>query len=239
MGQPDTQAPAAGVPPGQWWVAIRSSAAWPWAVWRIFIWPARAGPTGLQRLWFVKMMQEVYTTSDDHVSMFLDEARIAARLNHPGITQSTTSAKSRAISTWPWSTWRVSRWAKSWRSAGPDGSASPCRTPCASGRGWRRPRLRPSEDGIRSASPCRSSTATSRPTTILVTFDGEVENPRLRHRQGRAPAGPDRGGPGQGQALPTCLPSRRWARTSTTAPTSSRWAWCSSSWRPAGTPSTR
>jgi serine/threonine-protein kinase len=47
-----------------------------------------AGPGGFNKLLVVKALREdVHQGSDDFVQMFLDEARLAARLNHPNIVQ--------------------------------------------------------------------------------------------------------------------------------------------------------
>jgi serine/threonine protein kinase len=45
----------------------------------------RAGAAGFQRLFAVKVMHEHLAESEEFVRMFLDEARIAARLHHPNV----------------------------------------------------------------------------------------------------------------------------------------------------------
>jgi len=45
------------------------------------------GPRGFERICAVKLIREVFASSDEHLTMFLDEARIAAQLCHPGIPQ--------------------------------------------------------------------------------------------------------------------------------------------------------
>src|SRR5579871_1937789 len=52
------------------------------------IWLARqTGLKGFERLVVIKKIADVYSTDPDFVEMFLDEARIAAQLNHPNIVQ--------------------------------------------------------------------------------------------------------------------------------------------------------
>ena len=46
-----------------------------------------SGPAGVQKLVVIKQLREDYATSVAARSMFLDEARIATRLNHPNIVQ--------------------------------------------------------------------------------------------------------------------------------------------------------
>ena len=45
----------------------------------------RAGAHGFQRLYAVKLMHEHLADNDEFAQMFLDEARIAARLHHPNV----------------------------------------------------------------------------------------------------------------------------------------------------------
>ena len=52
------------------------------------IWLARqAGPRGFEKVVVIKRIVETYSHDPDFVEMFLDEARIAAQLNHPNIVQ--------------------------------------------------------------------------------------------------------------------------------------------------------
>ncbi len=52
------------------------------------IWLAdQAGLQGFQKLIVIKRILESYSKNPDFVSMFLDEARIAAQLNHPNVVQ--------------------------------------------------------------------------------------------------------------------------------------------------------
>jgi serine/threonine protein kinase len=52
------------------------------------IWLARqAGPRGFEKVVVIKKVLEAFTHDPEFVEMFLDEARIAAQLNHPGIVQ--------------------------------------------------------------------------------------------------------------------------------------------------------
>lgn len=52
------------------------------------IWLAdQAGPKGFQKLVVVKRILESFCADEEFVSMFLDEARIAAQLNHPNVVQ--------------------------------------------------------------------------------------------------------------------------------------------------------
>ena len=45
------------------------------------------GPRGFNKLLVVKELREELANDPDFVAMFMDEARIAARLNHPNIVQ--------------------------------------------------------------------------------------------------------------------------------------------------------
>ncbi|MDI1481017.1 serine/threonine-protein kinase [Polyangium sp. y55x31] len=45
------------------------------------------GPAGFNKLQVVKRLRRDYVEDPDHVEMFLDEARLAARLNHPNVVQ--------------------------------------------------------------------------------------------------------------------------------------------------------
>src|SRR5271157_3096033 len=47
----------------------------------------RAGPHGFQKLVAVKRILPQYTRDPDFVAMFVDEARVCARLSHPNIVQ--------------------------------------------------------------------------------------------------------------------------------------------------------
>src|SRR5271156_1488696 len=47
----------------------------------------RAGPHGVQKLVAVKRILPQYTRDRDFVAMFVDEARVCARLSHPNIVQ--------------------------------------------------------------------------------------------------------------------------------------------------------
>ena len=47
----------------------------------------QAGPKGFEKLVVVKKILDTYAEDPDFVAMFLDEARIAAQLNHPNIVQ--------------------------------------------------------------------------------------------------------------------------------------------------------
>ncbi|MHB8878843.1 MAG: serine/threonine-protein kinase [Myxococcaceae bacterium] len=52
------------------------------------IWLARqAGPQGFQKVVVVKRILDSFSEDEEFVEMFLDEARIAAQLNHPNIVQ--------------------------------------------------------------------------------------------------------------------------------------------------------
>ncbi len=46
-----------------------------------------AGPAGFNKLQVVKKLRRDYVEDPDHIEMFLDEARLAARLNHPNVVQ--------------------------------------------------------------------------------------------------------------------------------------------------------
>jgi serine/threonine-protein kinase len=46
-----------------------------------------SGPMGFQRPVAIKLMRPEYVQSDDFVKMFLDEARLVARLSHPNVVQ--------------------------------------------------------------------------------------------------------------------------------------------------------
>ncbi len=46
-----------------------------------------SGPMGFQRPVAIKLMRPEYIQSDDFVKMFLDEARLVARLSHPNVVQ--------------------------------------------------------------------------------------------------------------------------------------------------------
>ncbi|MDI3287164.1 serine/threonine-protein kinase [Polyangium sp. 15x6] len=45
------------------------------------------GPAGFNKLQVVKRLRRDYVEDPDHIEMFLDEARLAARLNHPNVVQ--------------------------------------------------------------------------------------------------------------------------------------------------------
>src|SRR5262245_49728159 len=45
------------------------------------------GPAGFNKLQVVKRLRSGFADDPEHVSMFLDEARLAARLNHPNVVQ--------------------------------------------------------------------------------------------------------------------------------------------------------
>ncbi len=45
------------------------------------------GPQGFNKLVVIKQMREEMSNEPDHLAMFLDEARLAARLNHPNVVQ--------------------------------------------------------------------------------------------------------------------------------------------------------
>ena len=45
------------------------------------------GPRGFERICAVKLIREVFASSEEHLTMFMDEARIAAQLSHPGLPQ--------------------------------------------------------------------------------------------------------------------------------------------------------
>ena len=45
------------------------------------------GPEGFRKLCVLKLLKETMAQDDDYRAMFLDEARLAARLNHPNIVQ--------------------------------------------------------------------------------------------------------------------------------------------------------
>jgi serine/threonine protein kinase len=46
-----------------------------------------SGPAGFEKLLVVKRLREEFAADDEFLVMFLDEARIAARLNHPNVVQ--------------------------------------------------------------------------------------------------------------------------------------------------------
>jgi len=46
-----------------------------------------AGPAGVNKLQVVKRLRREYAEDREHAQMFLDEARLAARLNHPNVVQ--------------------------------------------------------------------------------------------------------------------------------------------------------
>jgi serine/threonine protein kinase len=46
-----------------------------------------AGPGGFERLHALKVIKPAYSEDQDFVNMFLDEARIVAKLNHPNVVQ--------------------------------------------------------------------------------------------------------------------------------------------------------
>jgi len=46
-----------------------------------------AGPGGFERLHALKVIKSEYSSDQDFVNMFLDEARIVAKLNHPNVVQ--------------------------------------------------------------------------------------------------------------------------------------------------------
>ncbi|HEY2364800.1 MAG TPA: protein kinase, partial [Polyangiaceae bacterium] len=48
---------------------------------------ASQGPRGFTKLVVVKELKEEFTEDAEFTSMFVDEARLAARLNHPNIVQ--------------------------------------------------------------------------------------------------------------------------------------------------------
>jgi serine/threonine-protein kinase len=48
-----------------------------------------SGPVGFSKLVVIKEIRDEYADDPDFVTMFLDEARLAARLNHPNVVQTT------------------------------------------------------------------------------------------------------------------------------------------------------
>ena len=61
----------------------------------------------LNRFVAIKTMTAILTADDQLVERFRREAQSAARLNHVNIVTVSTSARSRAGSTWPWSSSRA------------------------------------------------------------------------------------------------------------------------------------
>jgi len=45
------------------------------------------GPAGFSKLQVIKRLRQELTEDEDHLEMFLDEAKLAARLNHPNVVQ--------------------------------------------------------------------------------------------------------------------------------------------------------
>ena len=62
------------------------------------------GPGGFEKLVVVKELKPELTDDLVYTAMFLDEARLAARLNHPNIVQTfEVGERGRAATSWRWS----------------------------------------------------------------------------------------------------------------------------------------
>src|SRR3954464_9886299 len=71
------------------------------------------GPHAFEKVVVIKRMLPELCVSSDFVQMFLDEARVAARLDHPNIIRIYDFGDSRGSTTWPWSTSPARTWPRS------------------------------------------------------------------------------------------------------------------------------
>ena len=78
----------------------RSSRAAGWAI--VYL-AAAQGPGGFNKLLVVKELKPELSRDESYVAMFLDEARLAARLTHPNIVQTIEVGSRGAATSWSWS----------------------------------------------------------------------------------------------------------------------------------------
>jgi len=127
--------------------------------------------------------------------MFLDEARIAALLDHPTSSRSTSSVERTATTSWSWSTWPGLSLS---RLIAGHGGPLRCTWQCRSPRRWRGAAVRTRQPRRHRRAASTWSTATSaRPTCSAPLRRRQAH--RLRHRQGALVRATRRRGGDQGQ----------------------------------------
>ncbi|KYF92740.1 hypothetical protein BE20_10995 [Sorangium cellulosum] len=67
------------------------------------------GPASVNKLVVVKRLRSFADEEDRQVLMFMDEAKLSARMNHPNVVQTYESAATRKGTSSSWSTSRASR----------------------------------------------------------------------------------------------------------------------------------
>lgn len=68
------------------------------------------GAAGFEKYVVVKCLHDHLADDQEFVKMFLDEARLAAHLDHSNIVQTMGSASTRTATTWSWSSSPACRW---------------------------------------------------------------------------------------------------------------------------------
>ena len=145
------------------------------------------GPAGFNKLVVVKKLLPALADDEGFREMFLDEARLAARLNHPNVVQ----------------TYEVGEDGGRYFIAMEYLEGPAAHTRCSAGArtreracrvGWRCASSRDALAGLHYAHELRDYDGTPlgivhrdvSPQNIFVTYDGQVKLRRLRHREGRA-----------------------------------------------------
>lgn len=148
-----------------------------------------AGPGGFERLHALKVIKPAYSEDQDFVNMFLDEARIVAKLNHPNVVQihelgeegkQLFIAMELLLGESLWDVWHVARIRRDLSKAGgktfPVGSTALAPDVVA----WIGARI---AEGLHHAHELKDSKAQPQrvvhrdinPSNVLVTYDGQVK----------------------------------------------------------------